>query len=84
MALADVLSGGGVEFAYGIPSRIVVLSFAPVATATLCLPLVACAALAWRRSWGSLAARVHYSLVATAAALFVPLLAYWNLLGLRG
>jgi CubicO group peptidase (beta-lactamase class C family) len=81
--LAEVLSGGGVEFAYGLPRQIVVLSFVPIATAVLCLPLVACAALAWSRSWGSLAARVHYSLVAAAAALFVPLLAYWNLLGLR-
>ena len=35
--------------------------------------------LAWMRRYGSLAGRIHYTLVTLAALLFIGWLAYWNL-----
>src|SRR5215217_1198754 len=40
-------------------------------------------ALAWKKSYWSIAARVHYTLVTVAAVAFVWFLNYWNLLGWR-
>ena len=40
-------------------------------------------ALAWKKSYWSIAARVHYTLVTLAAVAFVWFLNYWNLLGWR-
>jgi hypothetical protein len=51
--------------------------------AVLSVALSAYAVLAWRRRWWSRAARLHYTLVALAAAYFVMFLGYWNQLGWR-
>jgi len=40
-------------------------------------------ALAWKKRYWSIAARVHYTLVTLAAVAFVWFLNYWNLLGWR-
>jgi hypothetical protein len=38
--------------------------------------------LAWKDRYWGVAGRVHYSLVALAAVLFVSFLSHWNLIGL--
>jgi hypothetical protein len=48
----------------------------------LTLGMVVLAALAWKDRYWSVAGRVHYTLVALAAVLFVFMLNSWNLVGL--
>jgi hypothetical protein len=46
----------------------------------LTLAVVAVAVLAWKDRYWGVAGRVHYSLIALAAVLFVFFLSYWNLI----
>lgn len=55
----------------------------PLAAAVLGVLTVPAALLAWRDRLGSPWSRFHYSAVALAAVLMIPVLAYWNLLGFR-
>lgn len=55
----------------------------PLVAAMLGLLTVPAAVLLWRRRLGSLAGRLHYTALAVAAVIVLPLLAYWNLLGFR-
>ena len=48
----------------------------------LTLGIVALAASAWRKRYWSVAGRVHYTLVALAAVVFILFLSNWNLIGL--
>ena len=48
----------------------------------LTLGMVVLAALAWKDRYWGVAGRVHYTLVALAAVLFVFMLNSWNLIGL--
>jgi hypothetical protein len=48
----------------------------------LTLGVVVLAVLAWKDHYWGVAGRVHYSLVALAAVLFVLFLSSWNLIGL--
>jgi CubicO group peptidase (beta-lactamase class C family) len=47
----------------------------------LTLAVVVVAVLAWKDRYWGVAGRVHYSLIALAAVLFVFFLIYWNLIG---
>lgn len=64
-----------------IPGYLNALLVIPLLTAILAFVLLAQAVQAWRRRWWSLAARLHYSLLAAAGLLFVWFASYWNLLG---
>jgi CubicO group peptidase (beta-lactamase class C family) len=48
----------------------------------LTLGIVVLAALAWKNSYWNVVSRVHYTLVALAAVLFIVFLNNWNLIGL--
>jgi hypothetical protein len=48
----------------------------------LILGIVVLAVLAWKDRYWSAASRVHYTLVALAAVLFLLFLSNWNLIGL--
>ena len=48
----------------------------------LTLGVVVLDVLAWKDRYWGVARRVHYSLVALAAVLFVSFLSHWNLIGL--
>jgi dienelactone hydrolase len=48
-----------------------------ISAAAIC----AFATLAWKNRYWSIVGRVHYSVIALAAVLFVPFLGYWNMLG---
>ena len=48
----------------------------------LTLGVVVLDVLAWKDRYWGVASRVHYSLVALAAVLFVLFLSSWNLIGL--
>jgi hypothetical protein len=54
-----------------------------VLSAVLTVGALIYSVLAWKRSYWSIAARVHYTLVTVAALAFVWFLNYWNLLGWR-
>ena len=62
---------------------VVALFVVPLAGAAGAAGAVAFAARAWLWKQGGFLARVHYTLVATAAVVFVAFLHHWNLLGLR-
>lgn len=68
---------------YGQMSTINAILTAWLLAAVLAVALLPLAVLAWRRSFWSLAGRIHYTLVAAAAGAFVWFLSYWNLLGYR-
>ena len=48
----------------------------------LTLGIVVLAALAWKYRYWGVAGRVHYTLVALAAVVFILFLSNWNLIGL--
>jgi len=66
-----------------IPTWFVGLLAIPLLTAALTVGLLLLAARAWREEYWSFAGRVHYSLFALAALVFVWFVNYWNLLGWR-
>jgi CubicO group peptidase (beta-lactamase class C family) len=68
---------------HGVPAAVVALFVVPLAGAAGAAGAVAFAARAWLWKQGGFLARVHYTLVATAAVVFVAFLYHWNLLGLR-
>ena len=71
------------EFAYGIPSALIIVLCLPLITTFLTASLPIFTVLAWKHKQGSVLARLHYSLVTLAALAFIFLLDYWNLLGFR-
>ena len=69
------------KLVYGVPGVVVALVCLPLITTVLTLVLTLFAGLAWiDKSW-SFIRRSHYSLITLAALVFIPFLAYWNLLG---
>ncbi len=71
------------EIAFGVPPLLqVVLTIGLVGTA-LTIAGVVFAGRSWVRGDGSVAARVHYTVVVVAGAAFVWFLDTWNLLGFR-
>ena len=68
---------------YPFPLALKAAFVLPLVAAVLGLAAVPAAVILWRRGLGSVAGRLHYSAVAVAAVVVVPLLAYWNLLGIH-
>jgi CubicO group peptidase (beta-lactamase class C family) len=68
---------------HGVPAAVIALFVVPLAGAAGAAGAIAFAARAWLRKQGGFLARVHYTLVATVAVVFVVFLHHWNLLGLR-
>jgi CubicO group peptidase (beta-lactamase class C family)/uncharacterized membrane protein YuzA (DUF378 family) len=71
------------KLVYGVPAIVVALLCIPLLTAILSIGLVLFAVLAWKNQRGSMVSRLHYSLIALAAIVFIPILEYWNLLGFQ-
>ncbi|WP_035140717.1 serine hydrolase domain-containing protein [Fischerella sp. PCC 9605] len=71
------------KLVYGVPGVVVALLCLPLVTTILSLGLLIFTALAWFNNYWSLIGRMHYSLITLAALIFIPWLAYWNLLGFR-
>ena len=71
------------EFTYGMPPVVIALLFIPLLTAILTVGLLVFAVLAWTDNYWSVLGRLHYSLVALAALVFIWFVNYWNLLGFR-
>jgi CubicO group peptidase (beta-lactamase class C family) len=65
----------------GPPTAFVALLALPVLAAVATLGALAMAVLAWRDGYWGLLGRVHYTLVALTALVFLAVLRYWNLLG---
>jgi CubicO group peptidase (beta-lactamase class C family) len=79
--IAGELSGETYEYAYGVPARTALLLQLNYLNAALVVCVFVFAALAWRKKWWGLAARIHYSVVILAAVALIPILIYWRLLG---
>jgi CubicO group peptidase (beta-lactamase class C family) len=69
------------EFFKGIPTRIAILLALPVAVVPLTVVTVFSSVQAWRTRRGSLAGRVHYSMICGALVALLILLANWHMLG---
>jgi len=80
LAFRDV---AGLRLEYGMPPWLAALFIIPFLTTPMTAGLVYFSVRSWRVAYWSLRARLHYSLLTLAAVLFVPFLAYWNLLGFR-
>jgi hypothetical protein len=74
---ANIVPYSGVSMIYKIVLGLGVLA------AVLTVGALIYSALAWKRGYWGIAARVHYTLVTVAALAFVWFLNYWNLLGWR-
>lgn len=68
---------------YGVPPIVIALLCIPLVTTPLAIGLPFVTLFAWKDKYWSVLKRWHYSLIALAAVIFVPVLAYWNLLGLQ-
>ena len=71
------------EFFKGIPASIAVLLGLPVAIVPLTLVALFHSVSAWRTGRGSLAGRLHYSMVSGALVVLLAVLANWHMLGWR-
>ena len=78
---ASLVALGPQGIFYPFPLALKAAFALPLVAAGLGLAAVPAAAILWRRGLGSVGGRLHYSAVALAAVLIVPLLGYWNLLG---
>ncbi|MEA5504780.1 serine hydrolase [Halotia wernerae UHCC 0503] len=71
------------KLVYGVPTVVIILLCLPLVTTFLTIGLTLFTGLAWiDKSW-SLRERSHYSLITLASWIFIPFLAYWNLLGFK-
>jgi CubicO group peptidase (beta-lactamase class C family) len=68
---------------YGLPAALKAALVISIVTAVLAVAVVVLAVAAWVKGFWRVLGRVHYTLVAAAAAAFVLWLNYWNLLGFR-
>jgi len=68
---------------YGLPAALKVALVISIVTTALAAAVVVLAVVAWVKGFWRVPGRVHYTLVAAAAAAFVLWLNYWNLLGFR-
>ncbi len=69
------------KLVYGVPAVMTTLLYLSLIAAALAIALPFLAVLAWKNNYGSIAGRLHYSLITLAAVAFIPFLSYWNLLG---
>ena len=68
---------------YGLPAALKAALVISIITTVLAVAVVVLAVAAWAKGFWRARGRVHYTLVAAAAAAFVLWLNYWNLLGFR-
>ncbi|BAZ09025.1 beta-lactamase [Calothrix sp. NIES-4071] len=73
----------GWKLAYGLPIVVIVLLCLPLISGVLSLLLLLFTILVWKNNYWSWMGRAHYSLITLASLLFIPFLAYWNLLGFQ-
>jgi hypothetical protein len=73
----------GWKLAYGVPTIVVALLCLPLITSILSLVLLLFTILIWKNNYWSWIGKTHYSLITLAALIFIPFLAYWNLLGFQ-
>ncbi len=73
----------GWKLAYGVPTIVVALLCLPLITSILSLVLLLFTILIWKNNYWSWIGKTHYSLITLAAWIFIPFLAYWNLLGFQ-
>jgi hypothetical protein len=73
----------GWKLVYGIPTVIMALLCLPLITSVLSLVLLFFTIYAWKNNYWSWIELMHYSLITLAALIFIPFLAYWNLLGFQ-
>ncbi|MEJ2009866.1 MAG: serine hydrolase, partial [Acidobacteriota bacterium] len=71
------------DFVYGVPPNIKALLWIPMVTTVLAACVAGFAVWAWKKRSGSAWGRIHYSLIAAAALVFIWFFNYWNLLGFR-
>lgn len=81
--LLVVLLSFGEELVFGVPLLIRVILVIPIVTTILSFVVLALTFIAWTRRQGALVGRLHYSLIAFTAVLFVLFAGYWNMLGWR-
>jgi CubicO group peptidase (beta-lactamase class C family) len=74
---------GLTEAAYGVPAAVKGLLAIAIIAAVLAVAVVVLAVVAWVKRFWRVPGRVHYTLVAAAAAAFVLWLNYWNQVGFR-
>jgi hypothetical protein len=74
---------GAWKLVYGVPAVVVALLCIPILTTVLTLGLPIFTVLAWKNKYWSVIGRSHYSLITLAALVFIPFLAYWNLVGFQ-
>jgi len=68
---------------YGVSGGLKTALVIPIVTTVLAVAVVVLAVAAWVKRFWRAPGRVHFTLVAAAAAAFVLWLNYWNLLGFR-
>lgn len=71
------------KLVYGVPTVVVALLVLPLITTFLTLALLIFSIVIWKYKFWSMLGRSHYSVVTLAALIFIPFLAYWNLLGFQ-
>ncbi|MGB3639258.1 MAG: serine hydrolase [Rivularia sp. (in: cyanobacteria)] len=71
------------KLVYGVPAIVIALLVLPLITTFLTLALLIFSIVIWKYKYWSILSRLHYSLVTLAAIIFIPFLAYWNLLGFQ-
>jgi hypothetical protein len=71
------------KLVYGVPTVVVALLVLPLITTFLTLALLIFSIVIWKYKYWSTFTRLHYSVITLAALLFIPFLAYWNLLGFQ-
>ncbi len=66
---------------FDIPSSFKLLLILPVISAILTITGLILMLVAWKDLYWDIRSRIHYSMVILAAATFIPILMFWNLLG---
>ena len=66
---------------YGVPAGVIALLCIPLVTTALAVTMPFVTILAWKGSYWSVPARLHYTLLSLGTLAFIPFLLYWNLLG---
>lgn len=70
-----------VTMIYDIPSELKILLFLPVISLILTIAGIILMLISWKDLFWDVRSRIHFSMVIMAAAIFIPLLAYWNVIG---
>jgi hypothetical protein len=83
LVLSSVAQDDPLEIVFGVPPLLARALVLPVLAALLSPAVVVFVVLAWKRGYWRIGARLHYTLVALAAGVFLWVLNYWNLLGFK-